>query len=182
MNFFIHLILPAALGHVVYSASKRNEYHKQKNNTFIGSRERPMRRQTTLPPSGIRFSGQCEILNISQPYRIPQPVAGTALLLITSTVETASLNNLRNNVQRPVIFKHSLLIFLNMPLLGLQRKYNSMSSHPWSRCRQFSLWLSTFFSTENKRRSCLTPHHIMRVKFFIPPQSRKLCPRNSDLA
>jgi hypothetical protein len=27
----IYLILPAALGHVVYSASNRNEYRKQKN-------------------------------------------------------------------------------------------------------------------------------------------------------
>jgi hypothetical protein len=32
--FSIHLILPAALGPGVYSASKTNEYQKQKNNIF----------------------------------------------------------------------------------------------------------------------------------------------------
>jgi hypothetical protein len=31
-NFLIYLILQAALGPGVYSASNRNEYHKQKNN------------------------------------------------------------------------------------------------------------------------------------------------------
>jgi hypothetical protein len=30
--FLIYLILPAALGPEVYSATNRNEYHKQKNN------------------------------------------------------------------------------------------------------------------------------------------------------
>jgi hypothetical protein len=30
--FSVYLNLPAALGHVVYSASNRNEYQKQKNN------------------------------------------------------------------------------------------------------------------------------------------------------
>jgi hypothetical protein len=30
--FSIYLLLPAALGHGVYSASNRNEYQKQKNN------------------------------------------------------------------------------------------------------------------------------------------------------
>jgi hypothetical protein len=30
--FSIYLILPAALGHRVYSASNRNEYQKQQNN------------------------------------------------------------------------------------------------------------------------------------------------------
>jgi hypothetical protein len=32
MDFLIYLIFPAALGPVVYSASNRNEYQKQKNN------------------------------------------------------------------------------------------------------------------------------------------------------
>jgi hypothetical protein len=37
MNFFsIYLILPAALGPGVYSASNRNEYQKQKNNHVSG--------------------------------------------------------------------------------------------------------------------------------------------------
>jgi hypothetical protein len=33
--FSIFLILPAALGPVVYSASNRNEYQKQKNNSSV---------------------------------------------------------------------------------------------------------------------------------------------------
>jgi hypothetical protein len=33
-TFSIYLILPAALGPGVYSASNRNEYQKQKNNVF----------------------------------------------------------------------------------------------------------------------------------------------------
>jgi hypothetical protein len=32
MNFAIYLILPAALGPGVYSASNRNDYQKQNNN------------------------------------------------------------------------------------------------------------------------------------------------------
>jgi hypothetical protein len=32
LYFLIYLILPAALGPVVYSVSNRNEYQKQKNN------------------------------------------------------------------------------------------------------------------------------------------------------
>jgi hypothetical protein len=34
--FFIYLILPAALGTGVYSASNRNEYQKHKNNNVSG--------------------------------------------------------------------------------------------------------------------------------------------------
>jgi hypothetical protein len=35
---------------------------------------------TTLPPSMSRFSRQCGIPNISEPYRPPRPVTGIALL------------------------------------------------------------------------------------------------------
>jgi hypothetical protein len=34
--FFLNLILPAALGPGVYSASNRNEYRKHKNNNVAG--------------------------------------------------------------------------------------------------------------------------------------------------
>jgi hypothetical protein len=35
---------------------------------------------TNVPPSVIRLSRQCGILNISQPYRPPEAVTGIALL------------------------------------------------------------------------------------------------------
>jgi hypothetical protein len=38
VNFYIHLILPAALGPGVYSASNRNEYQKHKNNNVSGEK------------------------------------------------------------------------------------------------------------------------------------------------
>jgi hypothetical protein len=46
---------------------------------FLGSRVRPVRRATTLPPSVSRLSRQCGTLNISQPYRLPRSVSGRAL-------------------------------------------------------------------------------------------------------
>jgi hypothetical protein len=36
----------------------------------------------TLPPSVSQLPGQCEILDISQPYRPPWPVTGIALLFL----------------------------------------------------------------------------------------------------
>jgi hypothetical protein len=42
--FSVYLILPAALGPGIYSASKRNEYQKQKKIMFLGSRALPVRR------------------------------------------------------------------------------------------------------------------------------------------
>jgi hypothetical protein len=52
-----NLILPAALGPGIYSASNRNEYQKHKNNDVSGD----------------------YYLNISQPYRPARPVTGIAL-------------------------------------------------------------------------------------------------------
>jgi hypothetical protein len=46
--FSIYVILPAALGPGIYSASNRNEYQKQKNILFLESRARPVRRADNL--------------------------------------------------------------------------------------------------------------------------------------
>jgi hypothetical protein len=78
--FLIYLIFPAALGLEVYSASNRNEYQTQKKKCFWGLECDRCRRLTTLSPSVSRWSRQCGILNISQPYRPPWPVTGIALL------------------------------------------------------------------------------------------------------
>jgi hypothetical protein len=47
-NFEIYLILPAALGPGVYSASNRNEYQKHKIIMFLGSKVRPVHRADNL--------------------------------------------------------------------------------------------------------------------------------------
>jgi hypothetical protein len=47
MTFSIYLILPAALGLDVYSASRRDEYQKQKI-IFLGSRALPVRKADNL--------------------------------------------------------------------------------------------------------------------------------------
>jgi hypothetical protein len=44
----MYLILPAALGPGVYSASNRNEYQKHKNNKFLGNKVRLVRRADNL--------------------------------------------------------------------------------------------------------------------------------------
>jgi hypothetical protein len=60
--FSIYLILPAALGPEVYSASNRNEYQKQKNNNVSGGLNASgAKGLTTLPPSVSRLSRQCGI-------------------------------------------------------------------------------------------------------------------------
>jgi hypothetical protein len=76
--------LPNPSGRIdVHSYSKRNEYQKQKNNFFGGVERARCVRLTKLPPCVSRFSRQCEVLNISQTYRPPRPVAGIALLFFT---------------------------------------------------------------------------------------------------
>jgi hypothetical protein len=45
--FFIYIILPAALGPGVHSASNRNEYQKIKIK-FLGNRARPVRKADNL--------------------------------------------------------------------------------------------------------------------------------------
>jgi hypothetical protein len=51
--------------------------------TFLGSRSRPLGLKI-LPPFVSRMSRQYEILNISQPYRVPRPVTGIALFFYFS--------------------------------------------------------------------------------------------------
>jgi hypothetical protein len=43
---------------------------------------------TTLMLSMSRLSGQCRILNISQPYRPPRPVTGISFILIDKTLKS----------------------------------------------------------------------------------------------
>jgi hypothetical protein len=47
MHFSIYLIILAALGLGVYTASNRNEYQKQKNNV-LENKERPVSRAESL--------------------------------------------------------------------------------------------------------------------------------------
>jgi hypothetical protein len=76
--FPICLILPAALGPGIYSASNGNEYQK----IFLGLSRGWRVGLTTSSPSLSRMSRLCGILNISQPYRPPRPVMGIALLFV----------------------------------------------------------------------------------------------------
>jgi hypothetical protein len=75
--FSIYLIIPAAVGPGVYSASWVAEAEKQ---WFWGVEQGLCVGLTTLSPSVSRLSRQCGILNMSQPYRSPRPVTGTAQL------------------------------------------------------------------------------------------------------
>jgi hypothetical protein len=77
--FSVDLILPAALGPWVDSASNRNEYQESSWVVKCGQ----CIRLTNLSPSVSRLSRQCGILNISQPCRPPQPVMVIVLLYFT---------------------------------------------------------------------------------------------------
>jgi hypothetical protein len=74
--FPIYLILPTALVPGVHSASNKYEFHKM----LVESRARPAFKGNTITAIYGRLSRQCWILNISQPYRLPRPVTGIALL------------------------------------------------------------------------------------------------------
>jgi hypothetical protein len=81
VQFSSYLIIPAALGPGVYSASNRNEYRKHQDKyCFWLVKCGWCLGLTTLPPSMSRLSRQCGILNTSQSCRPLQPVMGIALL------------------------------------------------------------------------------------------------------
>jgi hypothetical protein len=69
-----YLILPAALDPGI--VQEAGQY------CFWRVKRCPRERMTNLPPSVSRLSGQCEIHNISQPYRPPRAVTGIALLFL----------------------------------------------------------------------------------------------------
>jgi hypothetical protein len=85
---FISLTNPVALGSWFYSASNRNENHKQKYETLLGSRAMPVR-DCDVSLSLSRLFRHCRVLNISQPHRPPRSVTAICLLLyfLSVTVE-----------------------------------------------------------------------------------------------
>jgi hypothetical protein len=120
MSWFFpnYLILPAALGPGIYSASNRNEYLKQKNKCFWGVKCGRCVGLPTLPPSMSRLSRQCGILNISEQHRPPWPVTGITLLfywLRSKKTKVLGINTSRSHpkalrmiVERPDIFRMPL--------------------------------------------------------------------------
>jgi hypothetical protein len=64
-------------------------------------------RLTTLPSCVSRVSRQCGILNISQPYRPPRPVMGTALLYFTLQLWNKTAGFLKITVQHQMdLYNH----------------------------------------------------------------------------
>jgi hypothetical protein len=82
LGFSNYLILPVALGPGDFLDSNRNEYHKTENNYFWKLEHGRRVRLITSPPSLSRLSRKCEIFDVSQRCRSPQPVTGTALLFL----------------------------------------------------------------------------------------------------
>jgi hypothetical protein len=72
----IFLILPAAVDPVVYPASSRDKKY------FQGVEHNLCIRLTASLPCMSRFSTNCGVLNMSQPYRPPRSVTGIALLFM----------------------------------------------------------------------------------------------------
>jgi hypothetical protein len=91
--FSICLILLAALGQELTQRLTEVSARSRKIMLLRG-RSRPLRcvRLTTLPQSVSRLSRQCGILNVSHPYRSPEPVTGITLLSSSSECSSTSIS------------------------------------------------------------------------------------------